>query len=137
MPLRYDRLATLVCLRRRGKRHGNRQHGKPYSQFLVLHRPPYNKGAMAVSHDAPGTDWITSYAVPPESSSAITGESTAITRATTNARQAESKTTWPKIRSTLATSTPKTPWTTARARRHYHSFDFKNCSIYSVLSAND
>ena len=48
-----------------------------------------------------------------------------MTRATTKARQARSSTTWPKIRSTLATGTPEMPWTIVQARSRCHSLTSK------------
>ena len=59
-------------------------------------------------------------------STAITGESTAITRATTKARTGGSTRQKPTIRSRLAITTPVTPWAIVRSRRHCHSLPVRN-----------
>ena len=59
-------------------------------------------------------------------SAAITGESTAITRATTKARTGGSTRQKPTIRSRLAITTPITPWAIVRSRRRCHSLPVRN-----------
>lgn len=69
--------------------------------------------------------------VPPESSSVIGGESTAMTRATTEAAGGGVQDHLAKDQVDIGNKYAQDTLDDSGTKRHCHSFDFKKCSIYS------